>query len=186
MSDSARLPGSHYWPGLPTPFWQWFRQVDAAIGSGATATVDLAALTARVAALEADTGSAGSLTGARSVQLTGNLADGATVQLRGDEDAPGATFYYGTNSAGTKGWYTHAVSTLADVDLTGLADGDLLQWVAADSQFQPVPASIAGAVPTLIASGDTYTVAADTQILWADDIDIEGTLDVSGSFIEVN
>lgn len=41
-------------------------------------------------------------------------------------------------------------------------------------------------VPTLIPSGATYAVDADTQILWADDIDVEGTLDVSGRFIEVN
>lgn len=134
MADSSSLPGSHYWPALPYPFWMWFQQVEAFRASGQTAIINLAAVTesvtaldARVTTLEAASG-VGTLTGPQSVRVDGALATGATVRLRGDVSAPGASFYYGTNPAGTKGWYTHAVSTLADVDLTGLVADDVLRW----------------------------------------------------------
>jgi hypothetical protein len=204
MAESSRLPGAHAWTG-PVQFYQWFRQVDAAISRTNTATVDLTAINARVAALESAESASVTISGPRSVQVTGG--DGAfSAQLRGDQTTPGATKYYGTNASGNLGYYSHAVSTLADVDLTGLAADDILRWNGTAWARQPVSDFIAtllddadaataratlgitdaSAVPTLIASGDTYTVAANTQVLWSEDIDIEGTLDVVGAFVEVN
>jgi hypothetical protein len=56
VADSARLPGSHAWPDLPAPYHRWFRQVDAAITGGGTTNTSLAAVTQRVADLEAAAG----------------------------------------------------------------------------------------------------------------------------------
>lgn len=41
-------------------------------------------------------------------------------------------------------------------------------------------------VPTVIPDGQTFTVPEDTQVLWAVPIDVEGTLDIQGSFVMVN
>lgn len=98
MTDSPRLPGSHYWPALPQPFWRWFQQVDASIAAGNTATLYLSALEDRVAVLESQS----SLVGPYSVRLYGS-----TVQLEGDEAAPAASHYYGTDADGVRGWHPH-------------------------------------------------------------------------------
>ena len=42
------------------------------------------------------------------------------------------------------------------------------------------------AVPTLIASADTFTVPANSQSLYAETIDVEGILDLDGVLVEVN
>lgn len=42
-----------------------------------------------------------------------------------------------------------------------------------------------GAMPTLIASGATYTIAADTQVLEAIYCDVQGTLDIAGTLVQV-
>lgn len=41
-------------------------------------------------------------------------------------------------------------------------------------------------IPTYIASGTTFTVPANTQALFSHPIEIDGTLDISGAFIEVS
>lgn len=52
------------------------------------------------------------ITGTNSVTGGGDLTGNRTLQLSGDTAAPGASQYYGTNAAGTKGWFAHAFSTL--------------------------------------------------------------------------
>lgn len=151
MADSARLPGSHYWPGLPTPFWQWFRQVDAAIGSGITVTVDVAAIDTRLTAVEAavaDIAAAPVYTGFGGVRVSGH-----TIRLLNDVSEPDASSYYGTDDTGEHGWHAHAVSTLADVDLTGLVADDVLRWNGTAWVRQPVSDFIA----TLLDDADAPT-----------------------------
>lgn len=48
------------------------------------------------------------------------------------------------------------------------------------------PVGSGGFVPTFIASGETFTVPADRQALFAETIDNEGILDVVGSLIMVD
>lgn len=50
----------------------------------------------------------------------------------------------------------------------------------------PATASPGGMVPYLIASGDTFVVLEPYQALYAEMIDVEGTLDVEGLLIEVD
>ena len=118
MADSARLPPARAWPG-PASFYQWMAQVDGYIGPVITYSVDLAAVNARLTALE----SGEALSGPYSVQVLGNI-----VQLDGDAATPGASQYYGTDADSVKGFHDHAVSTLSDVDLTGLVADDVLRW----------------------------------------------------------
>lgn len=48
------------------------------------------------------------------------------------------------------------------------------------------PTSVAAMTPTVVASGDTFTVPAGTQVLFAEEIDVEGELDIDGVLVEVN
>lgn len=66
------------------------------------------------------TGTAGGLTGgvADSVVISGGF-----VELSGDASTPGNTYYYGTNGAGTKGWYALSSGGLGTVTSVALADG---------------------------------------------------------------
>lgn len=64
-----------------------------------------------------------------------------------------------------------------------------LVMVNGQLQELPIGDTLAGAggssTPTKVAPTGTFTVAADTQVLFAADIDVQGALDVSGTFIEV-
>lgn len=94
--------------------------------------------------------------GENSIVNFGTLASGLVVlMLENDTDAPGNTYYYGTNELGEKGWHLRALMTLADVDQTA-------PFVAGDTPvfdgtlFQPT-AVLANPMTTL---GDIIT--ADT------------------------
>lgn len=141
MTDSPILPGDKYWIDasrrpLPPEFFRFFRSLLAYVQQTQGASVELAELTARVDALEA--GGSADLLGPLSVMVSGSLDSGA-VQFRlvNDSGNPGASFYYGTDASGDKGWNLLAMSALADVDLTGLADGDTLLWDATGMQWLP-------------------------------------------------
>jgi len=59
--------------------------------------------------------------------------------------------------------------------------------IQADGSVAWAAVSATGAlVPTFIASGDTYTVPANRQALFATNIDNEGILDLEGVLIEVD
>jgi len=62
-------------------------------------------------------------------------------------------------------------------------DGTTVAWV----EFGTVGGGDATTVPTVMASGQTFTVAANTQVLFSMPIDVgDATLDVSGYLLEVN
>lgn len=138
MADSPILPGVQGWrdgSGKPMPaeFYRFLRDLVRYIGLIDGNTAELAAIEARLAALESQTtpiiGSPG------SVQVLGTWPSIA-LQFFNDVVSPGDKYFYGTDG-GAKGWYERLLSTLADVDLTGLADGDAIVWDAGAMKFVP-------------------------------------------------
>lgn len=86
-----------------TEWYDFFRLLRAFVGDNADAQEQIAALEARIAALEEAGGSAPEFRGPASVRVT--VSD-SLVQfyLDGDEVAPGARQVYGTDDDGRKGW----------------------------------------------------------------------------------
>lgn len=163
MANSPQLPGSHAWRDasgqpLPVEFFKFFRSLLTFIAETEGATIDLAALTARVDALEAaGIGDIGLVLGALSVKHYGVLTNGnVTLTLVGDVDSPGNSYYYGTDAAGAKG-------------------------------FHEIPASDS-AVPYFIPDGETFTVALNKQALFTIPIDlgVGSGLVVDGILVEVD
>lgn len=52
--------------------------------------------------------------------ITGAGTPGSPLQLSGDAATPGNSYYYGTNSSGTKGWYAATTATTFTGTLTGV------------------------------------------------------------------
>lgn len=78
------------------------------------------------------------IVGPASVRVLGSLSSGSvTLLLVNDEETPSDGFYYGTDATGTKGWFERLLSSLNDVDLAGLANGDTLIWNAGTGKFEP-------------------------------------------------
>lgn len=169
------------------PEWlAFFRNLRANVESNTSAVEQIDAILARLEAVEGGSASTGAVQGDGSVVANGQLADGLVVlSLENDADSPAATSYYGTDSAGAKGWFQRLLSSLADVDLatTPPAVGDALvhdgtTWV---------PGAVDSAVPFFIPDGETYTVAANKQALYALPIELDGdaVLIVDGALVEV-
>lgn len=101
--------------GPPLPEWRRFFESLASLTDDASLQASLNALAARVAALEEE-GSTdiGSVFGRDSIVQIGTLQGGNVyVSLQGDVNAPGNSYYYGTDAAGTKGWHALPVSDSA-------------------------------------------------------------------------
>lgn len=165
MTDSPQLPALHTQPLDPrsgrfsTQWAGFFRDLAAAIQATTGNTLELADIEMRLAALEAE--GAIQFLSPFSVQV---LGDGPyTVQLVGDTDAPGVSYFYGTDATGTKGFFERLLSTLADVDLAGLADGDALIWDATAERFIPGPPSTSQVFSRITADGD-LRITADGDI----------------------
>jgi len=130
MADSTSLPNDRAAlvdsSGQVTRIWfQFFR------GLGAASTTDAVDLSGYLP-------NTVSLLGPASVNVDGSLGAGAaTLRLVNDSPAPGNSRYYGTSLLGVKGWHLRDLATLADVDLTGLADGDVISWDAGLAKFVP-------------------------------------------------
>lgn len=169
--------------GVPVP--EWFDFFRALASSPEDVQAQIAALQALIAALKAQGGSSPAvLTTLKSLESFGTLADGQVwINLVNDADSPDPSSFYGTDPDGTRGWFSRLLSTLADVDVTGLADGDALAWDATAAAF--VPSAPAG-IPTFVAADKTFRVPATRQSLFAMPIDCEGYLDVEGYLIGVD
>jgi hypothetical protein len=149
MADSPILPGSHSRPlagdgGWTREWYRYFGSLQTYVTATTGNTTDLTALSASVTAIDdrvttLEGVQAAVITGPQSVEVGGSLGAGAvSLRLRGDSQAPGNTKYYGTGPTGAKGWFSHAVSTLADVDLTALAADDVLRYNGTAWVRQPV------------------------------------------------
>lgn len=120
--------------GSPRAEWHDFwRILSELLDTAETDEERIVALEEAVAALQ-NAGVSVQITGPASVRVMGSAADGYVVTLDGDTPAPGDETFYGTQ-AGAKGWYARLLATLADVDLTDLADGDTLVWDGTDEKF---------------------------------------------------
>lgn len=106
--------------GRPTPeFYAYLLGLDRTLGTDYAD--QFTALASRIAALEE--GQSIELRGVGSITIRNNL-----VMLVNDETNPIGSAYYGTDADGAQGWYQRLLASLADVDLTGLADRDTLVW----------------------------------------------------------
>jgi hypothetical protein len=122
---------------------RWFQRVQKALQDG---TLDTEALQADISAIATALGSPDgtvesipggylsedtNVIGPASVEVAGSLAGGAVVlQLTNDEVSPGATYYYGTDADGAKGFHALAPDqTFNRIDAAGDirigADGSL-------------------------------------------------------------
>lgn len=76
-----------------------------------------------------------------------------------------------------------------NVDQESLADRvqalELLPRVVVIESATAV-SSTAAMTPTFVPAGQTFAVPADTQVLMAEEIDLEGDLDLDGVLVEVN
>lgn len=116
------------WQGRPASEWYTFwQQLLQFVRENGGTQADIAALEARVAALEADGATDAVIQGLYSVAVLGSLEDGTvTVQLVNDTDTPGNTYYYGTGPTGAKGWFTVAsafTATQPGIELVTGSDG---------------------------------------------------------------
>lgn len=170
MADSPSLPSSRAWklvpskhggaPDLPLEFFQFFRELTTFVSQTQGNTAELAGIQARLDALESAASS--ELLGQHSVRTV--IQDAQTlIRLVGDVANPGASTFYGTSEDGARGWYQRLLSTLADVDLTGLADGDALLWDATAERFVPGQQATPQMFTRITADGDVR-ITADGDI----------------------
>lgn len=82
-----------------TPFYVWFRSLDRVLQ---TLGFDIAELVAKIDSL--DPGQSYVFEGASSILVT-NVDGVVTISLQGDNDSPGARWYYGTNEHGVRGFW---------------------------------------------------------------------------------
>lgn len=140
---------------------EWRRFFDsllAFVGENSSTGTQVAAILERLNALEADD-AIGNVQGLVSVQVFGALANGIVrVQLRGDAEEPGNTYYYGTGPDGVKGWFT--VESALAVDA-----GELTKAVGADGVTTLGLASVAdsGAGALLAISRDGFGRVTGTK-----------------------
>ena len=105
--------------GLVTGWWYDYLRTLTPSDLAAELQAQIADLIERVGELENESDLLAQFNGIASVRVTGSLASGVVnITLVGDDDAPGASYYYGTDASGEKGWYERLLSTLADVDVT--------------------------------------------------------------------
>jgi hypothetical protein len=89
-----------------------------------------------------------------SIQGGGTLATDLSLELVGDAGSPGNSMLYGTNGSGVKGWYTQplaatTLSSLADVSITSLTNGQSLVYNSTASKWENQTASGATALASL-------------------------------------
>lgn len=108
--------------GLPTREWYTYL-LDLANSAGMTPDQlqRFEQLIAAVDALQGQGGGRASIQGVGSVEVVG--MEIMQIYLVGDNDAPGASWYYGTGADGAKGWYAIADALAVTTDLTKAVAG---------------------------------------------------------------
>lgn len=87
-------------------WYDFFRAIQPLTAGNTELQAEIDAILVRLAALEDAPADAATINGLASVNVTGSLESGLVqIQLQGDTDAPGASYYYGTDATGAKGWY---------------------------------------------------------------------------------
>ena len=124
----------------------------------------------------------GAVSGQMSVQVNGSLTDGGTVfvRLQGDAQSPGAQRFYGTSSAGVRGWQSLPYSDDLAEPL-GTAAAGTEAAIARSDHVHPMPAAtdlvgfgeaVDDRVASLLVAGANVTLTYD---------DSAGTLTVASS-----
>lgn len=121
-------------------WYDFFRAIQPLTADNTELQAEINAILVRLEALEDAPIDYATINGLASVEVLGSIESGLVqILLEGDTDAPGNTYYYGTDATGVKGWFERRLDTLADVDLisTPPTDGQVLiydagagQWVA--------------------------------------------------------
>ena len=126
----------------------------------------------------AGTGNVFKINGAQLSDLTGgSLAIGSGhLTLSGDSAAPGALFFYGTNGAGTKGWY--AISSTNITSVTGTAN-----QITAVTSTGAVTLSLPSAlvIPGTI-QGNTISTGTGTLALGSATVTFAGNFTTAGAY----
>lgn len=107
--------------GRPTREWYTYL-LDLANSAGMTAEQlqRFEQLVAAVEALQGQGGGRATIQGVGSIEVVGMGI--MQIYLVGDNDAPGASWYYGTGPDGAKGWYAIADALAVTTDLTKTVD----------------------------------------------------------------
>lgn len=121
----AQAPANGGGP-FTSEWFDFFRDLRAFVTDNEGDVAQIDDILTRLTALEDETETFATINGLNSVQVTGSLESGLVqVQLQSDTDAPGNTYYYGTMTDGTKGWFTVAAALAVDA-------GELEKTVGAD------------------------------------------------------
>lgn len=147
--------------GLPSREWYtYFLGLSAAAGGDPEVAGELRKILVRLQALEQTSPVSFNVVGLASIDVSGSPQNGyVRVALDGDADQPGGNMYYGTDAAGAKGWSPLMLAALADVDLTGLTNGDTLVWDAAAQRFTVGAAPSGQSFTRITATGDIRVTA---------------------------
>jgi hypothetical protein len=143
MADSPNLPGDRAWPPKSPQEWRafyaFFRDLVRTVQATNGNTTGLAALLARIEALEnAPEPDLGQIFGDMSVSVLGLLGQVVQVRLVNDTVTPGTTHYYGTNADGDKGWHLLGDALLEGTGITLTVDGTTGEITVALEDVTPV------------------------------------------------
>lgn len=110
MANDPSLPNMQepLIPGGKPPtsaYRKFFEKLARQTSLPASLQAEIAAILVRLDALEEGGADLGSILGLGSVSAVGQLGDQVVIQLEGDEEAPAATYYYGTDENGAKGFW---------------------------------------------------------------------------------
>jgi hypothetical protein len=126
MADSVQLPSADSWPPKrpqdALAWFKFFRSLLSTVTASNSSATAIAALDARIAALEAEDSTV-NLTAQGSLALFGDLATGAVLQLENDAETPDTLHFYGTDADGIKGWHALADALLEGTGITLTVDG---------------------------------------------------------------
>lgn len=159
--------------GIATqPWYAWFGRIQSALNVGTLATDAVsAAITTIANILGSPDGTVANIPPLAFLRSTTFVHAGTGIGVSGTLAAGGVDVSLDA-----------VLADLNDVGAAAPSAGDALVWDG--SEWAPGAVS-GGFVPTLIASGATFTVPADTQALFAFPIEVEGFLAVDGMLIEV-
>ena len=112
--------------GQTTRAWYaYFQSLRVAASGNATLQAAIDAILLRLESLENEAPVDFSIIGPQSVVVTGIPGNGfVQLTLAGDENSPGPTYYYGTGSAGEKGFFAIASAFAAGDGVTLTTDED--------------------------------------------------------------
>jgi hypothetical protein len=109
--------------------WRDYLQQIPADQAIAAIRAEIQALANRVNDIDQNAPETHNLLGQGSVRVFGDLTQGnATAQLDGDEDAPAASHYYGTDETGARGFRALLLAALSDVSADAPTAGQVLAF----------------------------------------------------------